>query len=365
MFRRRHAALLVPVILILLCTRGVLFLPTSPHRRGLSKQRMPWCFHGLAMSQISAQLPLPIHARMSLVHSAKNTGCHRGCQILRFSSRCIALSSDSIPSTQTAREKVGCYYMDGVTVARNAEKGGYSLIASRDLPSKSIVLLEQRMLAEAPIYLTPRSSSEVPVFNLGVPLKLLPAALFEICPALLAALRISQNSYPGLSVYAIGSFLNHACLPNARAINLPSGCRALVTHSEVAAGEELTVSYLGGDLPSPWQRRVDLMWRYGFWCNCCACRGSVNNQPQSYNTRSVGDGTTPQSHIDVGEVQSQARHILSIAGLDKLPVVSAESSYNVQITRLLPLVVLQTIIFSLASVGALWLISIMMFASAG
>lgn len=88
---------------------------------------------------------------------------------------------------------------------------------------------------------------------------------------------------PEGSLYERGSRLNHSCAPNCSRITLNSSTgggaveRAFITLRPVAAGEELTLSYLpsGIEVMGTVVRRRHLWSSRGFVCNCARC-----SQPQ-------------------------------------------------------------------------------------
>ncbi|RMZ76526.1 hypothetical protein DV738_g4913, partial [Chaetothyriales sp. CBS 135597] len=70
--------------------------------------------------------------------------------------------------------------------------------------------------------------------------------------------------------------LNHSCIPNAQGNfnrNVDEGSFTIHALREIAAGEEITVSYLHDELASHEERQHWLHRVYGFWCQCGICAG--------------------------------------------------------------------------------------------
>ncbi|CAE8670245.1 unnamed protein product, partial [Polarella glacialis] len=259
------------------------------------------------------------------------------------SKRAAQLSFAEVVRNSDARKQAHCYFLRPEAEV-SEDRLGFGLVAASELKANTLVLVERRLL-EVPEFLTPRSSSEVPFCNMGVPLGILPGALFEMFPSLLAALRVSQNSYAPLLMYGLGSVVNHSCRPNTRWVNWPDGLRALLTREEVAAGEELTISYSGSPGQPAWQRQLDLFWRYGFWCRCSAC--SAQSVAGSHLRR--------PGFLDSDALRKQVDSELQASGLQALEAVPLEESYKAQLKNLLPLVYLQTFMVALPILGLLTL----------
>ena len=98
------------------------------------------------------------------------------------------------------------------------------------------------------------------------------------------ASRFQHNSLPlsmnmgfanAYGMFETGSRIQHSCRPNLR--YSPGATQgSLVFHAvgHIAAGEELTINYCGGDVPDAVSRscvRAFLEERMGFECKCCAC----------------------------------------------------------------------------------------------
>eukprot|EP00906_Rhabdomonas_costata_P032455 RCo045722 len=84
-----------------------------------------------------------------------------------------------------------------------------------------------------------------------------------------------RHSEGGWTVFPVLSRFNHSCWPNACALH-GQGRAVVYALREVAAGDELTISYLDLGQPLPFeQRRAVLREQFGFDCECelCAQRG--------------------------------------------------------------------------------------------
>ncbi|KAJ3330429.1 hypothetical protein HDU76_005717 [Blyttiomyces sp. JEL0837] len=74
----------------------------------------------------------------------------------------------------------------------------------------------------------------------------------------------------GVAVYPIASMLNHSCCPNCAIIFYGADAH-LRPMRDIAAGEELTISYI--EIAEPrHKRRKELKERYFFDCECSACK---------------------------------------------------------------------------------------------
>lgn len=115
-----------------------------------------------------------------------------------------------------------------------------------------------------------------------VPTSLLGILTPRLCHRLIAA--TSHNSfglhsggedgeeYLGYALFPEASFFNHSCSPNLQ--KLRTGRRwAFRTAFEVPAGEQLCITYLGGEEKhlSVAERRNRLMTTWGFECQCTRC----------------------------------------------------------------------------------------------
>ncbi|KAG1662897.1 hypothetical protein FOA52_009680 [Chlamydomonas sp. UWO 241] len=79
-----------------------------------------------------------------------------------------------------------------------------------------------------------------------------------------------------IGVWPEFAMLNHSCSPNA--INYALGSRALVVRAatHVAAGDEITISYLGRPQLVPVDARIELLREdYGFSCECERCTNEL------------------------------------------------------------------------------------------
>ena len=74
----------------------------------------------------------------------------------------------------------------------------------------------------------------------------------------------------GTALYALASLANHACEPSADVVMAVGGSLALRARRELAAGEEVTITYLDSSLPGA-VRRNRLLRGYGFECKCQRC----------------------------------------------------------------------------------------------
>eukprot|EP00887_Chlorella_sp_A99_P004171 scaffold23.g4171.t1 len=76
---------------------------------------------------------------------------------------------------------------------------------------------------------------------------------------------------PGSATYALASMLNHSCEPNLD-VGFPqnNAALALTAAHDVAAGEQLTISYIDATAPRE-ARRSSLRFAYGFECRCPRC----------------------------------------------------------------------------------------------
>jgi len=87
----------------------------------------------------------------------------------------------------------------------------------------------------------------------------------------LAALARSAAHGSGTAVYALPSLLNHSCDPNVDAVWRHGDSKiTLAARRDIAAGEELTITYIDASEPAE-ERREALRFAYGFECRCAAC----------------------------------------------------------------------------------------------
>jgi hypothetical protein len=81
----------------------------------------------------------------------------------------------------------------------------------------------------------------------------------------------------GCGIFALQSKINHDCSPNsqARSCTFRSACIEIVALRPIAAGDEVSISYVGPGMSAA-QRRADLWSNYGFKCACGACSSGVS-----------------------------------------------------------------------------------------
>ena len=76
----------------------------------------------------------------------------------------------------------------------------------------------------------------------------------------------------GSAFYALQSCINHSCDPNAHAMKGPEdedGCAVVLAKRDIAAGEEVTISYI--DEALSFEERQAALRDYGFQCRCSRC----------------------------------------------------------------------------------------------
>jgi len=296
----------------------------------------------LSCSRVASQRSVRRGSRVAKLRAATETmdvsvKSRRGQQVKKTTFADLA----TCPELQC---KASCCFLDGASIISTGEGVGYGLVATRDLKARTVILAEQRSISEVPDFLAPRTAKEIPPVNMGLPLFLVPKAVFELFPPLLRALRISQNAYSPLSLYVTGSVVNHACRPNAQWVHWPDGMRALVTQRNFSAGEELTTSYLGDqEMNMPrWRRRLSIFWRYGFQCECQACQGNSCPDAPDSSVMDFDEYQKIRELVDKMRLKSDGTYLCS---------VSAQQSKDTQLPRLLPLMVLQTILIVLPVLG--------------
>ena len=74
----------------------------------------------------------------------------------------------------------------------------------------------------------------------------------------------------GTALFEAASLLNHSCEPNLGVALSPGAHLSLFASRDVAAGEELTISYVDAGLDVDTRRRA-LRHGYGFECRCARC----------------------------------------------------------------------------------------------
>ena len=98
-------------------------------------------------------------------------------------------------------------------------------------------------------------------------------------------------------VFLLGSRFNHSCIPNIHfAYNPTLDKETFHAVRNIAAGEELTITYIDGMNRTRGQRKVELDER-GFVCDCPACENTKDGQ-RKVGPESVGivySGTPPGS----------------------------------------------------------------------
>lgn len=271
----------------------------------------------------------------------------RRATVVRTAAACgtVRPPAASGPTLPGIRRRLGsrCYYAGDVAVASGSGHG-YTLAATADLPAGTVLLVEQALAPQqVPAYLHPRRAVDVPLILEGCLLGLLPGCAFGAWPDLMAALRISLNSFgSGSYLYEVTCKTNHSCCPNAESIPITEddGLQAVVTLTDVSKGEEVTLSYASREkLRWPtWRRRTDLLSRFGFWCDCCRCRGTPGSPRQR-------EGWLPQRRAR-SELVLKAVALMGRANLDACPVVSLQECFSRRVEQKRPLLVLQAILTS-------------------
>lgn len=89
----------------------------------------------------------------------------------------------------------------------------------------------------------------------------------------------------GSGFFALHSCINHSCAPNAAAEGEPDGGAAFVSLRPIAAGEEITLSYI--DEEAPRRDRQRALADYGFVCACARCE---EEKPRAGGGRRGGAG---------------------------------------------------------------------------
>lgn len=80
----------------------------------------------------------------------------------------------------------------------------------------------------------------------------------------------------GASLLPLSGMLNHSCSPNCIPITDSLGQSVITTVKDVAAGVELTISYVDLYLPNT-DRREKLLGTKSFWCQCARCLDPVSD----------------------------------------------------------------------------------------
>lgn len=79
----------------------------------------------------------------------------------------------------------------------------------------------------------------------------------------------------GYALYPSASFFNHACRPNVDKVRVGREMRFLAA-ADIAAGTELTISYLGDRAHDDVRARQRALQSWGFSCLCALCREEEN-----------------------------------------------------------------------------------------
>ncbi|WIA18501.1 hypothetical protein OEZ85_009954 [Tetradesmus obliquus] len=108
----------------------------------------------------------------------------------------------------------------------------------------------------------------------------------EFEDAALALLR-GSTSCGHLGVWPAAAMINHACCPNAHALLI--GDRLVVRAAEdIAAGQQVTLSYLGPQLFAPAAvRQEELRQQWGFDCGCARCKAEARYAGSSSSSEST------------------------------------------------------------------------------
>lgn len=222
--------------------------------------------------------------------------------------------------SKDGQEQVRCYFMGDVELVYD-QKTKFSIVAKGDIPAESFILLEQAMLPGVPTFLFPRCAAEVPNCILGAPLGWLPRwlPLFDNCKQpgefFMRYLRVHLNAAARL--YIMGAMLNHSCVPNCERITRDDGLSVVIANRPIAAGEEISVSYMSSVLGTPLMFRQFLLFhRYGFWCDCKACRGAIGIDDEAEMTRAWKKASETRSH---GSMDVKIDKLLFDLGKTKYP----------------------------------------------
>lgn len=74
----------------------------------------------------------------------------------------------------------------------------------------------------------------------------------------------------GTAIFRLQSCANHSCSPSATATTEGNGTAVITARGDLAAGDEVTISYIDEDLLVH-DRRAALQ-DYGFTCMCSKCK---------------------------------------------------------------------------------------------
>ena len=81
----------------------------------------------------------------------------------------------------------------------------------------------------------------------------------------------------GCALSALMGYHNHDCKPNAQAQVTDDGAVTITALSEIASGDEVTISYVDTSNGYAARRQV-LQEHYGFDCNCARCQDDAKNE---------------------------------------------------------------------------------------
>lgn len=116
--------------------------------------------------------------------------------------------------------------------------------------------------------------------------------------------------YPGLAM------ANHSCVPNSACLVLSGGeAIALRCATDLSRGEEVCISYLGGNTFSPLQKRKALLKKsYGFECSCtrCLAEGSVTDVSAVMAALSAPLSTSLKQEVDAALESGKANLLHSV-----------------------------------------------------
>ena len=88
-------------------------------------------------------------------------------------------------------------------------------------------------------------------------------------------LRMSHGLLVSCLLPCEASFFNHSCDPNALISVGETHAVSFVAAREIAAGEEVCISYVATDLPHA-ERQHIFRHKYGFECACPVCRAGAD-----------------------------------------------------------------------------------------
>eukprot|EP00401_Gymnodinium_catenatum_P079185 CAMPEP_0117613562 /NCGR_PEP_ID=MMETSP0784-20121206/83539_1 /TAXON_ID=39447 /ORGANISM="" /LENGTH=326 /DNA_ID=CAMNT_0005417173 /DNA_START=73 /DNA_END=1050 /DNA_ORIENTATION=+ len=149
---------------------------------------------------------------------------------------------------------------------------GRGVFATQRFAEGEVLVLERCLLAlpnstaiDAALHaLFPRCHDDVPAWLYGWPL-----GMFPLGRAGLTYLKLQLNCY-WKGIFAFGAQFNHSCRPSAARFIWDDGWSVVLSLEPLEVGDEVTVCYGFIDKPR-WWRRLALLWKYGFRCNCRRC----------------------------------------------------------------------------------------------